>query len=428
MLLAALLLAVSGALAGETPGAATPDNQSPAGIFGDAFGKVRTWYVDKVDDNVLFRNAIQGVVTAFPILEAQPETKKALSRLDSKGAPNSNSDNIKIFSDFIASARKITNKGDEALLAAAMKGLLEGLDKHSTYNRGSRNGCASKAALGVEVRSENDGVRVVRPLEGSGALEAGVRSGDLLTRVDGTSLKGLPLDEAVATFCGPPGSAAAVTLRREGETEKHEVAVTRKIVRLTAYEYRVQDDVGLIKIKTFQLPSTYDWLKTTIEKSAAGPELKGYILDLRDNVGGLLDQAIKVAGAFLDSGDIIVVQDRKSVERKPASGHDLTGGKQVVVLINHNTASGAEIVASSLQDAHRAVIAGRRSFGAGTVQTLVPLDSQQSIKFTTAKLLRANGQPLEGKGVEPDVSVQESPGQQGDLDVASALEILHKPR
>ena len=389
-------------------------------------------YVDRVDDRTLIRNAILGVTAAAPIMQGHPATEKALRSLGA-ATPDLNVE-LKALGDFLAATRGATNDNQDRLINAAIEGMLKGLDSQSKYVRNMLKSCGPpNGGIGVEVKSENEAVKVIRPLDSSPALEAGIRSGDILTKLDGTPLKGLSLDEVVAKFCGPLDSALAVTLTRETELEPLEVKVTRKTIRLTPVEYSIVDDAGWIKVKTFNSPNTFDWLKHTIIwkiEPAAGSKLKGYILDLRDNSGGLLDQAVKVAGAFVESGTVVVLQGRSSVERKPASGGDLTGGKPVVVLINKNTASGAEIVASSLKDEHRAIIVGRTSFGAGTLQTLIPLDSQRAIRLTTARMLRANGQSWDGKGVEPDVIVEAAPEAaakgQPDPDLAAALDILRR--
>ena len=285
-----------------------------------------------------------------------------------------------------------------------------------------------------ETKIENGAVKVIKPLDSSPALEAGIRTGDTFTKLDGVPLKGLSLEEVVAKFCGALDSVLVVTLTRETEAEAIEVKVKRKTISITPFEFSILDDVAWIKIRTFDLPNTFDWLKHTIIwkiQPAAGSKLKGYILDLRDNSGGLLDQAGSVAGAFLESGTVVVLQqERNATERKSASGGDLAGGKPVVVLINQNTASGAEIVASSLQHEHRAAVVGSKSFGAGTVQTVIPLDSQHAIKLTTAKMLRANGPSWDGKGIEPDVIVpapaEPAAKEQPDPGLAAALDILRR--
>ena len=288
--------------------------------------------------------------------------------------------------------------------------------------------------IGVELKIENGAVKVTKPLDASPALEAGIRPGDTLTKLDGVPLKGLLLDEVVAKFCGPLDSVFAVTLTRETEAEAIEVRAKRKIIRLIPFEFTVLDGFGWIKLHTFNLPGTFDWLKRTMASNMApeaGSGLKGYILDLRGNSGGLLDQAISVAGAFLESGTVVVeLRERNSTGRKTASGGDLSGGKPVVVLIDQLTASGAEIVASSLQREHRAVVAGSKSFGTGTVQTVIPLDSQHAIKLTTAKMFGANSRSWDGKGIEPDVIVpppaELAVKEQPDPGLAVALDILRR--
>ncbi|MGO9486872.1 MAG: S41 family peptidase [Rhodomicrobium sp.] len=413
---------------------APPANLAPLGLFGTVLERIRTYYVDKVDDRALARNAILGVAASEPRMQGHPATKKALSSLET--APADIKADVEILGIFFFAAKQETNDSLDKLVSAAIDGMLKGLDSQSKYLRNPQKNCEPpNGGIGIELRIENEAVRVVRALDSSPALEAGIRSGDILTRLDGALLKGLSSEEVVAKLCGPLDSAVAVSLTRKTELQPLEVNITRETVRITPVEYSIVDDAGWIKVKSFKSPDTFDALKHTILwniQPVAGSKLKGYILDLRDNSGGLLDQAVKVASAFAGSGTIVLEQGHDSTERKLASGGDLTGGKPVVVLINHYTASGAEAVASSLQDTHRATIVGTRSFGAGTVQTLIQLDGQRTLKLTTHRLLRANGRSWDGKGVEPDITVHSPPestaNEQPDPDLAAALDILRRKK
>jgi carboxyl-terminal processing protease len=211
----------------------------------------------------------------------------------------------------------------------------------------------------------------------------------------------------VAKLCDPVDSVVKVSLVREGLSRPIEINVVRQVVQIVPVPYRVEGDIGWIKIKTFQSEQTYEYLKQAIEglQRTIGPKLKGYVIDLRGNSGGLLDQATKVADAFLDQGLIVLTRRRDATKRYMATPGDLTEAKPIVVLINEQTASGAEIVASCLQDQHRAIIVGTASFGMASIQTLIPLDDKHAIRLTTAQMFRAGGDSWEGKGIQPDIMI-----------------------
>jgi carboxyl-terminal processing protease len=434
------LFASSGAFAAEAArpvkNIAPPASLPPLALFNSAFQKVRDGYADKVDDSSLLRNAALGVLGTAPAMKDNPATGKIVADLRAgSAAPAVNNKTLDDFSYFLSAAQSAERDTDDRIVTAAIEGMLRGLDNQSIYIHGEkRKACLPPdGGIGVQLKIENGSVKVVRPLDSSPALEAGIKSGDILTHAGAVALNGLSLDEVVAKLCGPIGSAVAITLIRGDESPPVEVKVTRRVVSISARDYIIFEDVAWIRIRSFEFSHTSDWLKYTMVwniKAKIGAKLKGYILDLRDNRGGVLEEAIKTASAFLESGTIVLVQGRNSIERKVASGGDLAGGKPVVVLINANSAAGAEIVASCLQDARRAVIAGRTSSGAGTVQTLIPLDSQHAIKLTTAKLLRASGQSWDGKGVRPDIVVEAAPQtavkEEGDRDLAAALYVLRQ--
>lgn len=394
------------------------------------------YYVEKVDDRMLLKNAILGVAAALPVMQEHSATKKALRRLDD--STQDIRSKLHVFGDYLVAVRGLTNETLDKLSVAAIEGMLKGLDSRSRYvtpkemhdlqfqTRGDNGG------LGLELKLEDGIPKVISPIENAPADRAGVQAGDSITHIDGVSLRGLTLDEAVEKMRGPVGSSVQLTIVRDGSLDPIQLSISRDIILIHPVRYRIEGDVAYINIKTFQSANIYEYLKRAIEdlKRTAGSKLKGYIIDLRNNSGGLMDQAVKVAGTFIESGTVVLEQGRSSTERKEASGGDLTEGRPIVVLINKNTASGAEIVASKVQDGHRGTIVGRRSFGAGTLQTLFPLDGEGAIKLTTHRLLRANGQSWEGKGVEPDVVVDaaaELPAKgQYDPDLAAALDILRK--
>jgi carboxyl-terminal processing protease len=345
---------------------------------------------------------------------------------------------LDVFGEFLVAARSVTSDSLERLTTAAIEGMLKGLDPRSRYVTPKEmrdlqlQTRVATGGLGLELKMEDGIPKVVAPIENAPADRAGVLAGDYITHLDGGSLRGLALNEAVEKMRGPVGSTILLTIMRKGFPNSIELKIPRDIIRIHPVTYSVQTDVGWIKIKTFQSENTYEYIKQAIGdlKRTVGPKIKGYIIDLRNNSGGLMDQAVKVAGAFIEKGTVVLERGRVATEKKASSGGDLTEGKPIVVLIDENTASGAEIVASSLQDEHRATIVGRRSFGAGTVQTLIPLDGGGAIKLTTHRLLRANGQSWDGKGVEPDAVVDAAsvPPAKGhpDPDLAAALDILSR--
>jgi carboxyl-terminal processing protease len=313
---------------------------------------------------------------------------------------------------------------DRELIEAAINGMLSGLDPHSAYlspksfremqvqTRGEFGG------LGIEVTMENEVVKVVSPIANTPAEEAGLLSGDYITHLDGDSIRGLTLGEAVEKMRGPVDSEIVLTVVREGMSEPFDIRIKRDIIRITPVSYEIEDDIGYLRVKTFN-EQTYDELRDAISsvQDELGDELRGYILDLRNNPGGLLDQAIAVSDAFLDQGAIVLTRGRKSSEsqRASAKGGDLTAGKPIVVLINGGSASASEIVAGALQDQERAEVVGSRSFGKGSVQTIIPLGTDGAIRLTTARYYTPSGRSIQAKGISPDYAIkQELPEEMKD--------------
>ncbi len=308
------------------------------------------------------------------------------------------------------------DEGD--LIEAAINGMLQSLDPHSSYlspddaqdmrvqTRGEFGG------LGIEVTQEEGFVKVVAPMDGTPAEEAGVLSGDFITHVDGESLLGLTLDEAVELMRGPVGSEIVVTLVREGEPEPFDVTIIRDTIRLTAVRTRTEGEAVVLRVSTFN-DQTFDNLKDGLAKAAeeAGglDNMSGVIIDLRNNPGGLLNQAILVADAFLEEGEIVSTRGRnpEDGERFNATPGDLAEGKPIVVLINGGSASASEIVAGALKDHRRAVIVGTKSFGKGSVQTVMPLRGDGAMRLTTARYYTPSGRSIQNLGVSPDIVVQQ---------------------
>jgi len=265
--------------------------------------------------------------------------------------------------------------------------------------------------LGIEVTMENGVVKVVAPIEDTPASKAGIQSGDLITHLDKEQILGLTLQEAVEKMRGPVNSGITLTIVRKGADKPIEVSITRDIIRVRSVRSRMEgDDVGFIRISQFN-EQTSEGLKkaiTDITTQAGKDKLKGYILDLRNNPGGLLDQAISVADAFLQKGEIVSTRGRNADEtqRFNARPGDLVKGKPVIVLVNGGSASASEIVAGALQDHKRAAILGTRSFGKGSVQTIIPLGSGNgALRLTTARYYTPSGRSIQAKGITPDIEV-----------------------
>jgi carboxyl-terminal processing protease len=305
---------------------------------------------------------------------------------------------------------------DAELIESAINGMLSGLDPHSTYlnpkhfrdmqvqTRGEFGG------LGIEVTMEDQVVKVVAPIENTPAEKAGVMSGDLITQLDGTSIQGMTLEQAVEKMRGPVDTPITVTIVRKGVADPFDLKIVRDVIRINPVRAEQEGDIGYIRIKTFS-EQTYDELKSSIAdlKKKIGGDLKGWIVDLRNNPGGLLDQAISVSDAFLDKGAIVLTRGRNlnETQRSNARPGDLTDEKKVVVLINGGSASASEIVAGALQDHKRALVVGTRSFGKGSVQTIIPLGSNGAIRLTTARYYTPSGRSIQAKGIDPDVQVEE---------------------
>ena len=305
---------------------------------------------------------------------------------------------------------------DSKLIESAINGMLAALDPHSAYlnpkhfrdmqvqTRGEFGG------LGIEVTMENGVVKVVSPIEDTPASKAGLQSGDLITALDKEQIQGLTLQEAVEKMRGPVNSPITLTIVRKGVDDPFDVKVTRDVIHINPVKYNAEDDVGYIRVTTFNEQTTANLQKAIDDlKKQIGPKLKGYIIDLRNNPGGLLDQAISVSDTFLDQGAIVLTKGRdlEETQRSNARAGDLTDGEKLVVLINGGSASASEIVAGALQDHHRATIVGTRSFGKGSVQTIIPLGSNGALRLTTARYYTPSGRSIQAKGIEPEVVVEE---------------------
>ena len=304
------------------------------------------------------------------------------------------------------------------LIEAAIDGMLSSLDPHSSYlspedaadmrvqTRGEFGG------LGIEVTQEEGFVKVVSPIDDTPADEAGIEAGDFITHVDGDSVLGLSLDEAVGMMRGVVGSEIVITVVREGEDEPFDITIIRDTIKLTAVRTRVEGESVVLRVTTFN-DQTYSNLEAGIEKqieAAGGIDLvNGFILDLRNNPGGLLTQAIRVSDAFLDKGEIVSTRGRdpENGDRHNATVGDLAQQKPLVVLINGGSASASEIVAGALQDHRRAIVVGTKSFGKGSVQTVMPMRGSGAMKLTTARYYTPSGRSIQALGISPDIIVEQ---------------------
>ena len=304
------------------------------------------------------------------------------------------------------------------LIEAAIDGMLSSLDPHSSYlspedaadmrvqTRGEFGG------LGIEVTQEEGFVKVVSPIDDTPADEAGIEAGDFITHVDGDSVLGLSLDEAVGMMRGVVGSEIVITVVCEGEDEPFDVTIVRDTIKLTAVRTRVEGESVVLRVTTFN-DQTYSNLEAGIEKqieAAGGIDLvNGFILDLRNNPGGLLTQAIRVSDAFLDKGEIVSTRGRdpEDGDRHNANIGDLAQQKPLVVLINGGSASASEIVAGALQDHRRAIVVGTKSFGKGSVQTVMPMRGSGAMKLTTARYYTPSGRSIQALGISPDIIVEQ---------------------
>lgn len=347
-----------------------------------------------------------SVINATRTQSATAETSEIYRHLD-------------LFGDVLQRVRSdyVEVPDDAQLIEFAINGMLAGLDPHSTYmnpkhfqdmqvqTRGEFGG------LGIEVTMDENGlVKVVSPIENTPASDAGLLSGDLISHLDGESIQGLTLEQAVERMRGPVDTEITLTVVR-GNTEPFDVALVRSIIHINPVRANMEgEDIGYIRIKTFS-EKTSDELHAAIEKlkSEAGDKLKGYIVDLRNNPGGLLDQAVAVSDTFLNHGAIVMTRGRNENEtqRSNARSGDLTDDKEIIVLINGGSASASEIVAGALQDHKRATIVGTRSFGKGSVQTIIPLGSNGAIRLTTARYYTPSGRSIQAKGIKPDQIVEQ---------------------
>ena len=315
-------------------------------------------------------------------------------------------------------AKYVEDVDDAKLIEAAINGMLTSLDPHSSYlspddaddmriqTRGAFGG------LGIEVTQEEGFVKVIAPIDETPAAEAGVESGDFITHVDGEGLLGLTLDAAVQLMRGPVGSKIVITIVRESEPEPFDITIIRDTIKLTAVRDRSIGQTIVMRVSTFNdqtYPNLKDGIAKQIEAAGGIDNVNGFVVDLRNNPGGLLNQAIMVSDAFLEKGEIVSTRGRDPAtgDRWNARSGDLAQGKPIVVLINGGSASASEIVAGALQDHHRAIVVGTKSFGKGSVQTIMPLTGAGAMRLTTARYYTPSGRSIQALGVSPNIIVEQ---------------------
>ena len=325
---------------------------------------------------------------------------------------------LDLFGDVLERVRSdyVEKPDDTQLIESAINGMLSSLDPHSSYmspksfrdmqvqTRGEFGG------LGIEVTMENGVIKVVSPIDDTPASKAGLMANDLITHLDNEQISGLTLEQAVEKMRGPVNTPITLTIVRKGKDDPFDVKVTRDVIRINAVKSRAEDDIAYVKVTTFN-EQTHANLQKSLEalNKQIGPKLKGYVIDLRNNPGGLLDQAIAVSDDFLDRGAIVLTKGRNNEETQRANARpgDITEGKKIAVLINGGSASASEIVAGALQDHKRATIIGTRSFGKGSVQTIIPLGANGAIRLTTARYYTPSNRSIQAKGIDPDILIEE---------------------
>ena len=335
---------------------------------------------------------------------------------------------LKLFGDVFERVRAdyVEQVTDEELIEAAIRGMLANLDPHSSYlNADSFKDMQVQTkgefgGLGIEVTLEGGLVKVVSPIDDTPAFRAGVQAGDFITHLDGEPVLGLTLADAVKRMRGPVKSDIVLTVRRDSQ-EPFDLTITRDIIRIQSVRSRAEDNIGYIRITTFNEQTSPGVAREVDElREEIGDDLRGFVIDLRNNPGGLLDEAIAVSDAFLHQGEIVSTRGRETddSQRFNAREGDIAEGLPLVVLINGGSASASEIVAGALQDHRRAIIMGTASFGKGSVQTIIPLSGHGAMRLTTARYYTPSGRSIQAKGIEPDIAVRQA--RLEELDAGSA--------
>jgi carboxyl-terminal processing protease len=365
--------------------------------------------------SLIFLGAVAGAVTTLLVTQSPTMLIGSAAR----AAASDTYRELNLFGDVFERVRAdyVEKPDDSKLVESAINGMLAGLDPHSSYmdpnsfrdmqvqTRGEFGG------LGIEVTMEDGLVKVVAPIDETPAAKAGVLANDIITKLDDEQVQGLTLNQAVDKMRGPVNTKIKLTIMRKGSDKPIEVTILRDVIRVKSVRSRTEgEDVGYIRITQFNEQTT-DGLKQSINdlnSQLGADKIKGFIVDLRNNPGGLLDQAISVSDTFLDKGEIVSTRGRnpEETQRFNARPGDMTKGKPVIVLVNGGSASASEIVAGALQDHKRATLVGTRSFGKGSVQTIIPLGAGNgALRLTTARYYTPSGRSIQAKGITPDIEV-----------------------
>ncbi len=350
-----------------------------------------------------------GLHFGIPAASAQEETRSDTYRL------------LTLFGDVFERVRAeyVDPVSDKDLVENSINGMLTGLDPHSSYMNAKAfrdmqvQTKGEFGGLGIEVTQESGFIKVISPIDDTPAAKAGIKAGDIITAIDGKTVQGISLNDAVDRMRGPPDSKITLTIKREGIDKPIEQSLLREIIHIQVVKSRMEaDNIGYVRLTQFTEqadPSLKAAIKS-LQQQAPGGKLTALILDLRNNPGGLLDQAVAVSSDFVDQGEIVSTRARhpEDSQRWDAKGDDQIPNTPLVVLINNGSASSSEIVSGALQDHHRAVLLGTRSFGKGSVQTVIPLPGNGAMRLTTARYYTPSGRSIQGLGIEPDVHVAET--------------------
>jgi carboxyl-terminal processing protease len=373
-----------------------------------------------------------SLVLASALMSATAMTVTCSAVVPAEASSESTYKQLSIFGEVLERVQQqyVTPPKEDQLIENAINGMLSSLDPHSSYMNAhdaedTRTQMRGEfGGLGIQVTMEDDLVKVIAPMDDTPAAKAGVLAGDYISEIDGQSVRGLKLDDAVEKMRGPVNTPIKLTLIRKGAERPIKLTIVRDIIAVEAVKFRVENDVGYLRVISFT-NKTYDGLEaaiTKIKKEVPADKLKGYVLDLRLNPGGLLDQAINVSHAFLERGEIVSTRGRNPDEtrRYNATAGDLTDRKPVIVLVNGGSASASEIVAGALQDLRRATVLGTRSFGKGSVQTIIPMGEAGALRLTTALYYTPSGKSIQGAGITPDITVEQPlpPELQGKVETA----------
>lgn len=365
--------------------------------------------------SVVLLGAATGAALVLLVTQPQP---RALLMETARATTANTFRQLNLFGDVFERVRSdyVDKPNDRKLVDTAINGMLASLDPHSGYIDAKRlHDIQAQASgefngLGIEVTMQDGLIRVISPIDNTPAAKAGILANDLISMINGEQVEGLTLDQAIDKMRGPTGSKIKLRILRRGMDKPIDLTLVRENIDVPSVRSHVEaGDIGYIRIATFDKHTT-DGLKKAIAslQSQTGDKLKGYILDLRNNPGGLLDQAVSVSDAFLQHGEVVATRGRMPQDDKRVAVHpdNLTHGKPLVVLINGGTASAAEIVAGALKDHKRATVVGTRSFGEGSVQTIIPLgDGNGALRLTTARYYTPSGKAIQAKGIDPDVQV-----------------------